>query len=103
MAPRSTATQNFIDGEIGAALSRVNLPHNHPVRPVLDAEAAVEGTRDPCVRCSGESLDTRIAQLRLDSRFANTFPRTTGKVSKNDLASLRSEFQQVAAGTILVE
>jgi hypothetical protein len=37
------------------------------------------------------------------SRTDTHSPHTTGKVSKNDLASLRSEFQKVADGAIVVE
>jgi hypothetical protein len=103
MAERTHVTQNFIDARIGEALSRNGLAQNHVIRQLLDSEAEVFGLREPGVRCSEKSLDDRIAELRDDPRFANSFPRPLPKISKQDLPSLRSEFQRIADGSVRVE
>ena len=87
MRQRSSVAQNFINGEIDKALSRAGLPHNHSIRPVLDAEAQILG-RDAGVNCQGESLDSRIKQLRQDLRFSNTPQQSPAKVVKTDMREL---------------
>jgi hypothetical protein len=103
MTGRSTTFQAFVDSRLDAALTRAGLEHGHAVRAVLDAEAEIEGVREPTVRCQGKSLDDRIAELRHDPRFAGTFPQPVCKVSKGDMASLRAQFQKVATGEVVVE
>jgi hypothetical protein len=103
MTPHSTTEQNFIDGQLDAALSRHRLPHSHPIRTLLEDEAVMAGTRQPCVRCGNLSLDDRIAQLKDDARFAHSFPHPGGKVSKNDMATMRTRFDEIASGRVRVE
>jgi len=103
MAPRSTTEQNFIDGQLDAALSRHGLPHNHPVRTLLADEAIIAGTRQPCVRCGNLSVYDRITQLKDDTRFAHTFPHPVGKVNKNDVDTMRARFDEIASGNVRVE
>ncbi len=103
MTLRSVAELNFADGKIGAALSRAGLPHNHPIRAVLDAEAEIVGVRDATVRCQGQSLDSRVEQLRHDARFSHNFPQPTAKVAKSDMATMHAKFDEIASGKVRVE
>jgi hypothetical protein len=103
MTPSSATEQNFIDGQLDAALSRQGLPHNHPIRTLLEDEAIIAGTRQPYVACGNWSVDDRIAQLKDDARFAHTFPHPGGKVNKNDMATMRARFDEIAAGKVRVE
>lgn len=103
MAYRSAAAQNFVDGEIGRALTRAGLPHDHAIHAVLDAEAQIEGVRDAAVRCQGESLDSRIDQLRHEARFSHTFPQPTAKVAKSDMRTMSMSFNDIVAGRVRVE
>jgi hypothetical protein len=103
MTPHSTTEQDFIDGQLDAALTRQGLPHDHPIRTLLEDEALIAGTRQPCVRCGNWSVDERIAQLKEDARFAHTIPHPGGKVNKNDMATMRTRFDEIAAGKVRVE
>jgi hypothetical protein len=84
-------------------LERACLPHDHPIRLVLEREAEIEGVREVSVRCRGESLDQRIDDLRRDPSYACTFPQATAKVAKNDLRELSKNFGGIASGSIRVE
>ncbi len=102
MTQRSYVAQQFVDNQIGQAMARAGVPTDHPIRRQLDAEAEIAGARDVVVRAQGESLDSRIAQLKRDPRFASSLPRPA-RVAKNDMRELTKNFDQIAAGTTVVE
>ncbi len=103
MNGRSVTIQAYVDARLDDALSHAGLANEHPIRAVLDEEAAVVGVREPAVRCREKSLQERIEELRSDPRFAGTFPSPKPTISKQDTASLRSQFHRVAKGDVVVQ
>ena len=100
----STATeQNFGGNQIGAALTRANLPHDHPIRQELEENAVIVGGRDPAVRVNGQSLDDAIAELRKDKRYADTFGPTPKSVDHRDMRKLTENFDAIREGRIVVK
>jgi hypothetical protein len=102
MTERSYVAQQFVDNQIGHAMARAGLRTDHPIRRQLDMEAEITGTRDVVVRAKGESLDARITELKRDPKFAASLPQTA-RVAKNDMKELTKHFDQIAAGTTVVE
>jgi hypothetical protein len=107
MEARSAIAQLFISQEIGRALMRARLSHDHAIRTELENGAVIVGIRDATVRIAeGDgsiTLDDRIRQLKHDPRYAATFPQPAAKVSRDDMRELTKNFDKIAAGAIAVE
>ena len=101
MTQRSYVAQQFVDNEIGKALTHSGLPTDSPMRVELEHEAEITGVRDVVVRASGKSLEDRIADLRRDPRYAGAI-RQPVKVAKNDMKQVTANFDAIAKGTTCV-
>jgi F420-0:gamma-glutamyl ligase len=105
--PHSAIARHFISTEVCKELTNAGLPHNHPIRQELEKEAVIVGDRDAFVRIpDGHGgtmmLSARIDQLKVDPRFAATFPTDPPKVAKTDTRNLSEHFDEIAAGTVIV-
>ena len=100
---QSAIMQQFVADQVSGALTRGGLPRDHPMRALLIEEAVVAGVRDACVRVSGGSvsLDDRVEQLKLDPRFGASVPDPP-KVARGDIERMRANFNEIAAGTVVV-
>lgn len=101
MTQRSYVAQQFVDNEIGKALTRSGLPTDSPMRVELEHEAEIAGVRDVVVRTGGKSLDDRIADLRRDPRYAAAIQEPV-KVAKDDMKRMSENFDAIAKGTTCV-
>ena len=98
--------RRYIHREVVTSLVNSLLPPDHPIGEVLESEAQIVGQR-ACVRVIDENgswvmLEDRIKELKADPRFRDTIPNPD-RVAKGDVAGLRDNFEQIAAGKVAVE
>jgi hypothetical protein len=106
----STTEKAFVDNQISKVLSDAGIPTNNPaLRQELERTAFVEMCgRDAAVRVNVNgreiSLGDRLNELRDAEQFKSAFPAPARKVvDHRDMAQLRENFNDVAAGKIAVE
>jgi hypothetical protein len=107
---RSTTEQYFVETQISKVLSDAGIPTNNPaLRSELERTAFVEMCgRDAAVRSNVNgrelSLVDRLNELRDSAQFKSAFPAPSRKVvDHRDMAQLRENFNDVAAGKVAVE
>ena len=97
--------RRHIHQEAMKALVNSRLPHDHPMREVLEAEAQIVG--DPgCVRVVDDNgswvmLEDRIKELKADPRFRDSVPNPP-IVIRGDEEQIRRDFDKIARGEVQV-
>jgi hypothetical protein len=97
----------FLNTEINAALSRAGLPHDHPMRPLLEEAAeVVDSSGAYFVRVQNNqgfsvSLKDRIAELKEDPRFRDSIPHQP-TIAATDAATIKKNFEKIARGEVVV-
>ena len=107
---RSTTEQAFVEAQISKVLSDAGIPTNNAaLRTELERTAFVELCgREAAVRSNVNgrelSLGDRLNELRDAANFKGAFPAPARKVvDHRDMAQLRENFNDVAAGKVAVE
>ncbi len=105
---RLPSFQHFVDEEINKALMRANLPTDHAMRDALDNMAVVGGVREASVQCvdalgDSISIDNMIARLKADPNYRASIPAAPPTVMKGDTSRLRVNFDDIAAGKVVVK
>lgn len=101
--------RKFVEQQIDAALTRNGLSYMCPVRAELECDVELVGDRNPVVRiCDNngryQTLDSRIDQLRGDSRFASYFPNSSKvRIQRDNQREIQQSFDAIVRGDAIVE
>jgi hypothetical protein len=100
--------QRFVANAIDKALSHRHLPYDSPLRSDLEARAELVGDRNPAVRVLDENnrwvtLDDRINELKYDARYSGCFPQDPLRIARTDQAKLKTNFEKIVTGEVIVE
>ena len=115
MPERSAAEEGFIHSKVDQALAEAGLPLDSPIRSIVTRDAEVSegsglsGQKSYTVKVVRDgqpdaSIRERLEELRSDPMFRHNFGAAAqGKaVSSADLAALRENFADIAAGKVIV-
>ena len=86
------------------ALSRHGIAHDSPLRAQLEANATIgSGDSSRVIMKNGNSLDVEIQNRLRSERMDESLPTPSRTVAKNDIDSLRRNFEAIASGKVRVE
>ncbi len=98
MGAQSSTGKAYISSEVVKALISANLPHNHPMRQELEANAEIVGddrnlfVRVPDGRGGKAILADEIERLKHDPRYVATIPPSPERVARTDMKKLSENF-----------
>jgi len=85
------------------ALGRHGIPHDHPMRAELEANATIAaGDPSHVIMKNGNSLDVEIRGRLNSPRMDESLPAPSRTLPKNDTDGLRKYFDDIAAGRVTV-
>jgi len=98
MGAQSSTGKAYISSKVVKALISANLPHNHPMRQELEANAEIVGddrnlfVRVPDGRGGKAILADEIERLKHDPRYVATISPSPERVARTDMKKLSENF-----------